>query len=301
MEEILAASQKASGVTIRCQVLGAKLTTFAIGGPLQFLAEPNSAQELAKLLRFLAENKQNCKILGAGSNLLIADQGLPGWVIKLGSGFRVVQHVKESVYEVGAAMPLMLLSRDLSEQGFSGLEFAGGIPASLGGAVYMNAGAHGSEMAALIERVRLMDMQGHESEISGQEAGFSYRQSNLGQDKIVLGVRLRLVKSDVQRTTQCRRHFLAERKAKQPLNLPSAGSVFKNPGPTQAAGFLLDQAGLKGQRVGGAEVSRVHANWIVNPEKKAKAADVADLMSLCIERVRSRFGISLCAEINVWG
>lgn len=285
---------------IRHGVLGATLTTFAIGGPLAALVTVESAAELSILLRELAAEGQPVRVLGFGSNCLIDDRGLDQWVVRLGAGFKGLSIRHDGVVSVGAAASLMSVARKLSDEGFSGLEFAAGIPASLGGAVCMNAGAHGAELCNRVVSVQGVLATGAPITWSRSDLPWRYRHSGLPAGAVVTGVTLQLEPGDRAKISQLCSENLAERRARQPLALASAGSVFKNPSPEAPAGRLLESAGLKGKRVGGAMVSELHANWIVNPERRATAKDVLALMDLCQARVRECCGVELEPEVRLW-
>jgi UDP-N-acetylmuramate dehydrogenase len=195
----------------------------------------------------------------------------------------------------------MTLARKLSEDGFSGLEFAAGIPASIGGAVAMNAGAHGAEISERVLSVAAVDERGKLVELRGQEISWRYRYSGIGSNLIVTGVVLDLSPGDREVIAGLCRRNLEHRRATQPLSQPSAGSVFKNPAHDLPAGKVIEQLGLKGHKVGAAMVSELHANWIVNPIREASAQDVRGLMQLCRDRALSSAGVHLDAEIKLWG
>lgn len=298
--ELARAFEGGTGVAPRLGVALAAFTTYAIGGPAAFLIEPDSEAALARCLSYLSACGLPYKVLGGGSNLLVSDAGVHGWVIKLGRSFRYVRELEEEgSYEVGAATALMSLSRDLSKQGWSGLEFAGGIPASLGGAVRMNAGAHGGQMADIVQDVSVVTEDGERLVIALAELGYSYRRSQLPKGSVVTGARLKLTSGRAEEVLARRSEHLAARKAAQPLSAPSAGSVFKNP-PGESAGLLIERAGLKGTKRGGAEISDKHGNWIVNPGKSARAEEVRELIEICRSEVGERFGIELEQEVIWW-
>ena len=285
---------------LREGVLGSTLTTLAIGGPLAALVTVESHQELGAVLRLLAAEGQAVRVLGFGSNCLIDDRGLDCWILRLGSGFKSLDVRPNGLVTVGAAASLMSVARKLSDEGFSGLEFAAGIPASLGGAAFMNAGAHGSELCDRLATIHGILPDGREATWSRGELSMRYRSSGLQPGVVVTTVTLQLEPGDRADISRVCSENLAERRARQPLALASAGSVFKNPAPDVPAGRLIEAAGLKGARVGGAVVSELHANWIVNPERRATAQDVLKLMSLCQERVRESCGVELEAEVRLW-
>ena len=288
------------GVAVRQAVPAARMTTMAIGGDFAVLLEPNTLAELSAVLSFASEAGITVRFLGAGSNLLVTDAGISDWVVKAGRGFRTVHEYAPGEFEVGCAMSLMSLSRELSQQGYAGLEFAGGIPASLGGAVCMNAGAHGGEMAEVLTAVQVVHASGTVEWISASADMFSYRHTALPAGAMVTAARLVLVASSPEKTAAQRTAFLAHRKSTQPLTQPSSGSVFKNPENYPAAGYLLEQVGVRGHRIGGASISEMHGNWIVNLKKKARFGDVVALIELCQTRVQQRFGLLLQPEIVRW-
>ena len=280
--------------------LASRLTTLAIGGPLKYLFEPHSIEELSALVSALKQNQLSYMLLGAGSNALIPDEGVGEVVIRLGRGLRFLEALGEESFKVGANTSVMWLSRELSEQGYAGLEFAGGIPASLGGAVKMNAGAHGGEFSSVIHEVHCVDDEGNESTLGVDELQYSYRHSALPKGWIVAAATLKLSKDDPEAVRERRLENLEYRKRTQPLQLPSAGSVFRNPTDAPAAGKLLEDLGLKGHTHGGAMISELHGNWIVNPKREARYGDVLALIELCQERVAKAHGIELIPEVLVW-
>lgn len=301
LEDFLTASQ----IKFRQNEAGSKCTTLACGGNIKILAEPGSLEEVKALLLFLKNENLQYFILGAGSNLIIPDQGVKRIVIRLGRGFRYIKELSqqeggECLFEVGGAMALMSLSRELSEKGYSGLEFAGGIPASLGGAVRMNAGAHGEDMAGVLKNVTVATQDGIVTELSSAELEFSYRHSKLPPGSLVLSAIISLKKGDAPLIAAKRREFLDYRKATQPLTLPSFGSVFKNPSTESSAGKLIEEAGLKGFASGGAKVSEMHANWIVNEDRQASSANVIEIISIIKKKVEEKSGHKLTEEVVCW-
>lgn len=286
---------------IICQeyISAKKYTTFCIGGSFRILVEVQDEGSLQAICTFLLQSQIPYRVIGAGSNLLVHDQGVNECIIKLGKGFRSVRALKEEYFEVGGGTSLMTLCRDLSDEGFSGLEFAGGIPGSVGGAVRMNAGAHGGETVNVLSRISYVSPEGELENVSSSTFEFSYRHSTLPHGSIVTKCELKLTKDPTGNSKILRATYLAERKKRQPLAAPSAGSVFKNP-PTSSAGALIEQAGLKGHQKGGAKVSELHGNWIINPQKTASFQDVVSLIEVCQSLVKERSGILLEPEIIRW-
>ncbi len=274
---------------------GAKVTTFAIGGALSELITVQATESLAEVVRAVGTRY---RILGNGSNLIIADEGLVTPVIKLGSGFRTLEQVGTAV-TVGGSYSLMTLARETASRGLAGLEFAGGIPASVGGAVRMNAGAHGGEIFESLTTIRGVTKDGDVVEIDPRSLPFRYRHSGLPEGFIVTQAVFSLTPDQSNAIDARRASFLAHRKATQPLTLPCAGSVFKNPSPQLAAGKVLDDLGMKGTSHGGAKISEKHANWIVNESRQASAADVHALISLCQQKALTK-EVALETEIITW-
>jgi UDP-N-acetylmuramate dehydrogenase len=286
---------------IRQGVSAASLTTLAIGGDLRAVVTVESETELQQVRKLLAAEGQPCQVLGFGSNLLVSDAGLDSWVIKLGSEFRAVESRGDGRFHLGGAVSLMTVARRLSGEGFAGLEFAAGIPASIGGAAFMNAGAHGSEIGERIVSVRGVIADGQMQQWARDDLLWNYRCSGLPTGVTVTSIEVQLVPGDRDIIAKACADNLAHRRRTQPLALPSAGSVFKNPTPDLSAGKVLELAGAKGLRVGGAVVSDLHANWIVNPDKRASAADVLELVNICTVRASEQCGVRLEPEVRMWG
>lgn len=276
-----------------------KHTSFHIGGPAELMAQPQSEAELQSLLLKAAEAAVPVTLVGNGSNLLVRDKGIRGLVIKLGSMLRDIK-VSGNVLTFGSGVSLAQASKKAAELGLSGMEFAVGIPGSIGGAVYMNAGAYDGEMSKVVKSVRVMDAAGEVSELSAGELDFGYRHSALqGSGKIVTSVTVELSAGDKQAIAEKMADFSNRRITKQPLELPSAGSMFKRP-PGYFAGTLIDQTGLKGYTVGGAQVSTKHAGFVVNIGG-ATAADVLQLISDVQAKVFAAHGVKLEPEVLVLG
>lgn len=276
-----------------------KHTSFHIGGPAELMAQPQSEAELQSLLLKAAEAAVPVTLVGNGSNLLVRDKGIRGLVIKLGSMLRDIK-VSGNVLTFGSGVSLAQASKKAAELGLSGMEFAVGIPGSIGGAVYMNAGAYDGEMSKVVKSVRVMDAAGEVSELSAGELDFGYRHSALqGSSKIVTSVTVELATGDKQAIAEKMADFSNRRITKQPLELPSAGSMFKRP-PGYFAGTLIDQTGLRGYTVGGAQVSTKHAGFVVNIGG-ATAADVLQLISDVQAKVFAAHGVHLEPEVLVLG
>lgn len=300
-KELRQSLQGCEGIKFIDGALGRQLTTFAIGGELPCFAEASSVEGLSVLIARTKSFGIPYRVIGGGSNLLIPDLGVADCVIRLGKEFRFSETLagSDGSFRIGGASSLMSLSREMSVAGYSGLEFAGGIPASIGGAVRMNAGAHGSEMVSILTNINFLDSDGQRRSARPSELSFAYRRSGLPKGAIVTSIEVKLERGDGPKIEERRAHFFSERKKRQPLQYPSAGSIFKNP-PSKTAGQVLEECGLKGCAVGGAQVSTLHANWIINPSRTAVACEVLDLISMCKAKVLEQMGVSLEPELVVW-
>lgn len=289
----------ACGDRVRTRFILAPLTTFRIGGPAALFLEPESEADLVASSEAIRETGIPFAVLGKGSNVLVADDGFPGLVLRLGRGYR--WSARDGVrLSAGGAMPLPALAGVALSHGLSGLEFGIAIPASLGGAVRMNAGAHGREMAGVLERVDVFRLlAGVAAKVPAEDVGFSYRRSGLASDDVVVGATLRLAARDRAEIRALMDEARMWRRRTQPLAEPNCGSVFKNP-PGDHAARLIDAAGGKGRRVGGAAISTKHANFIVTDER-ARAADVLALVAEVQRLVAERSGVHLEPEVHLVG
>ncbi len=277
----------------------ASLTTFKIGGSADLFVVPKNLMELLSVLQILKDNDVPYFLLGAGSNLLIGDRGIRGAVISLGEGFDYA-HAKGDVILAGAGVSLAALSAEAKNAELTGIEFASGIPGSLGGAIYMNAGAYGGEMKDVICEVSYIDEDGSVVTVSCDECKFGYRESIFsGSKKIIISAKLTLKKGNKEEILATMRDLNARRKEKQPLEYPSAGSTFRRP-EGHFAGALIEQAGLKGTRIGGAEVSQKHAGFVINTGN-ATAQDVLDLIAHIQKVVFEKYGVMLQPEVKIIG
>lgn len=277
----------------------APYTSFRIGGPALMFATPSDQQALRHVLAFCADEGLPWFVLGRGTNVLISDAGYHGMVIHLGRPWAWLR-VSGNIVAVGAAYPLPALARKAADAGLAGLEFAAGIPGSAGGAVAMNAGAFGSSMANVVREVECILPSGEARTLAGPHMAFAYRHSRaLAEPMILVGARLALTPDNADAIRRRTADYQAQRKARQPLTSWSAGSVFRNP-PGDAAGRLIEAAGCKGMKRGGALVSPKHANFIVNVGG-ATAADVVGLMRQIQQHVQDMFGVHLEPEIKLLG
>lgn len=277
----------------------AKHTSFRIGGPAEVMAFPKTAQELAEILKTSKVLDITPVILGAGTNVLAPDAGLPGLVICLKGCLDRMERLDETMIYVQAGATMTRAAVFAAELGLSGLEFAHGIPGTVGGGVYMNAGAYGGEVCQVCEYVDVMDLQGNVRRLTKEQMGFRYRHSVLEDEAgIVVGAAFRLEQKPVPEIREQMRQLQAKRSASQPLDKPSAGSAFKRPVGGYAAA-LIDQSGLKGFRVGDAAISEKHAGFAVNLGQ-ATAEDVKELLRQVSDKVFADSGIRLEPEVRIW-
>lgn len=275
-------------------------TTIKIGGPADLLIEPSSIKYLETTLNLIRKYKVGWRAIGRGSNLLVSDDGIEGIVIKLGSGLDHMD-VNGTVLTVGAGYPLVSLAMKISRQGLSGLEFASGIPGSVGGAVYMNAGAHGSDISKILTEAHILFEDGTMKWLSNEEMEFSYRTSVLQKKRpgIVIEARFQLTEGDKDKIVDVMQKNKDYRKDTQPWNFPCAGSIFRNPLPNYA-GRLVEEAGLKGHQIGGAKISEMHGNFIVNAGN-ATACDVLNLIEHVKKTVFELYQVKMETEVEIIG
>ena len=277
----------------------AKHTSFRIGGGAEVMAFPKNPEELAQLLKTSVLLDKKPVILGAGTNVLAPDEGIPGLVICLKDCLDGMERLPGNRIRLMAGVTMSRGAVFAAGLGLSGLEFAHGIPGSVGGGVYMNAGAYGGEIGNVCESVQVMDPEGNVRRLSREEMAFSYRHSILADTPwIVVSADFALTQMPPEQIRAKMRELIARRSASQPLDLPSAGSAFKRPVGGYAAA-LIEQAGLKGFRVGGAAISGKHAGFAVNLGD-ATAADVKQLLRQVSDRVFEKTGIRLEPEIRIW-
>lgn len=274
-------------------------TTFGMGGSPRLLAEPRNYDEFIEAASKLRREKIPFRILGGGANVFIDDRGLDEAVIlTTGCSLMIREGEDTRVLRLGAGVPINTFIARMREIGQTGAECLVGIPGSIGGATVMNAGGRHGWFNSIVRRVRILLPDGTDLEVDAADAGFDYRTSNFGDDRIVLETIVELEPGDKKAIQERGREILKEKSAAQPLTQKSAGCIFKNP-PDGSAGKLLDAAGLKGLRRGGAEVSTKHANFIVN-QGGATLDDVTGLIDEMRARVLEHAGISLEREVKVW-
>jgi UDP-N-acetylmuramate dehydrogenase len=287
------------GVRFQCPM--APYTTFRIGGEADALCFAKSLAELRQLVSYLNRENVPYLVMGKGSNLLIRNGGFDGILIIMRGELAIIDHRErdEPVVGAGAGLGLSDLVAYCSQRGLGGLEFLAGIPGTVGGAVVMNAGAFGKEMEGVVEDIQVLTPQGEVNTWRRSDLAFSYRNLSLPEKGIVVRACFRCVQEGQERVSRKVSDYLKRRKATQPLEYASAGSVFKNP-QNEYAGRLLEEVGLKGKKVGGAMISLKHANYIVNTGG-AKADDVLALMDMARETVKAKTGIDLESEIRIIG
>ena len=286
-------------IELRFDELLARHTSFRIGGGAEVMAFPKSEDELSALLKKSALLDWKFAILGAGTNVLAPDEGVQGLVICLKDCLDGVRQTDETHIQVMAGVTMSRAAVFAANLGLAGMEFAHGIPGTVGGGVYMNAGAYGGEISDICESVQVMDYSGEVKTLSRDQMDFSYRHSCLeGQNAVVVSAVFGLIPGSSDEIRSKMKDFQQRRMASQPLDLPSAGSAFKRPSGGYAAA-LIDQAGLKGYRIGGAAISEKHAGFAVNLGG-ATAADVKALLTQVSETVYNSTGILLEPEIRIW-
>ena len=303
MTEMTILQQKMASFAPACELKYnepmSKHTSFRIGGDAEVFALPKTREELAEILQLSAEIGVKPAILGAGTNVLAPDAGINGIVICLKDCLDGMDRLDETHIRVMAGVTMTRAAVFAANLGLDGMTFAHGIPGTVGGGVFMNAGAYGGEMKDIVENVEIMDLQGNTRILTNEEMDFSYRHSRLEETgEIVISAVLHLIPGETERIKGKMRELQAKRSASQPLDLPSAGSAFKRPTQGYAAA-LIDQAGLKGYQVGGAAISMKHAGFAVNVGG-ATAADVQKLLTQVSDIVFEKHGIRLEPEVRIW-
>lgn len=275
-----------------------KYTSFKIGGPAECLIKIQTADELKEILPVIKEQDIPLTIIGNGSNILVSDKGIKGIVLKIEIPTFELD-VEKAKLKVGSGVKLAFIAQKCLKQELAGFEFASGIPGTVGGAIRMNAGAHGKEMKDVVTSVTYMDRNGKIYTIQNEEAEFEYRKSMFThhKDYIILEVGIQLEKGNAEEIQAKMTEYATFRKEKQPIEYPSAGSTFKR-GTDFITAKLIDDCGLKGYKIGGAQISEKHAGFIINKEN-ATAEDVIKLMEYTKEQVYNKFGKVIEAEIEI--
>ena len=273
-------------------------TSYGIGGAALAFIEPNSVNDLQLVKSFAEKYKVPLYCIGSGSNLLVSDKGVDGFVVSLEKSFKYISF-DENRCHAAAGVKLSRLVKECIKQNLIGLETLVGIPGTLGGALIMNAGAFGNEISNYLTSIELLNRKGVVKKKSANEIEFKYRSSTFNKDDIILNAEFRLEKAPLAKIIKNRDMANTKRKSTQPLKSRSAGSVFKNP-KDFSAGYLIDQAGLKGKSIGGATVSDMHANFIIN-RTNAKADDVVQLIKIIRDTILIKYSIALELEITTLG
>nr|WP_295971546.1 UDP-N-acetylmuramate dehydrogenase [uncultured Bacillus sp.] len=275
-------------------------TTIKIGGPADLFIEPSSIENLEKVMEWIRHHHLKWRVIGRGSNLLVSDNGIEGAVIKLGEKLNGME-IYGSNLIVGAGYSLISLAVSAGKQGLSGLEFASGIPGSVGGAVYMNAGAHGSDISKVLTEAHILFEDGAFEWLSNEEMEFAYRTSLLQKKRpgIVVEAKFQLTPGNRDEIVSVMQKNKDYRKETQPWNYPCAGSIFRNPLPLYA-GRLIQDSGLKGYKIGGAQISHMHGNFIVNAGN-AKAEDVLQLIEFARKTIFDKYQVKMETEVEIIG
>ena len=299
-----------AGENVRFDCPMARYTTFGIGGPVEALYTAKSAKLLQQVIAYLNKEQIDYIVVGRGSNLLVRDGGLEGVAILLAGSLAVIEKQTKCLYAAneqavdstiftGAGISIADLLTYCRELRLGGLEFLAGIPGTIGGAITMNAGAFGKEIGSSVEEIHVITPQGEVVVIDGSQLRFSYRALEIEKGELIIRARFRMVREAEGVVAERIKKYLKIRKETQPLEYPSAGSVFKNP-PNDYAGRLIEKSGLKGERIGGAMISEKHANYIVNTGG-ASAKDVLALLCMARDTVKRETGIELEPEIKIVG
>jgi len=275
----------------------ARYTTWRIGGPARYLVLPADSEDVVRALELAQDRGLPWVVLGLGSNVLAKDGGFPGVVIRMGKGLDRFE-MKGSTAIIGAGMPTPILARRTAEAGFVGVERFVGIPGTVGGGIYMNAGCHGAEFSEVVTEVTVMDARGKVKQLSRKQISSKYRSSN--REGIVLEAKLVLGEESPAKLKELQAKLFRWRKAGTPFDQPCCGSTFTNPSGTKTAGMLIDECGLKGFTIGGAQVSTLHANYIIN-KGTATAADVLKVIDHIRKTVAKKTGITLELECKIIG
>ncbi|MAR35604.1 uncharacterized protein METZ01_LOCUS16384 [marine metagenome] len=298
MDAIRMLNEKVKGTFLRNEPM-AKHTSYGIGGPAQAYITPADENDLKQILIFAKDKGINTFFAGSGSNLLVADEGFEGIVITLGKSFTKLG-IDGNKMEAQVGVMLGKIVKETIKRNLTGMESMIGVPGTLGGALIMNAGAFGGEISNCLDIIKVMLINGETKIYQKDDIVFSYRNSTFPKDEILLSATFTLNEKPANEIQYDRAKASKGRKDTQPLRFRSAGSVFKNPKPDLAAGYLIDQAGLKGSRIGDAEISTKHANFFIN-HGKAKAKDIVDLILLAKKTVLEKFDVNLELEIRTLG
>ncbi|WP_345238787.1 UDP-N-acetylmuramate dehydrogenase [Pontibacillus salipaludis] len=301
MKEIRTILEKQAVGKVALQEPLSKHTTIKIGGPADLFIEPYSVEGLQYTLDVLQEHGVPYRVIGRGSNLLIPDEGIRGAVIKLGTNFDMLHELEGNKIRVTAGYPIIKLATLMSRKGLGGLTFAGGIPGSIGGAVYMNAGAHGADISQIVTKARVLTEDGQLKWLTKDELKFSYRTSVLQTENpgICVEAEFQLEPGNKEVLMSEMKHYKDYRRETQPWSDPCAGSIFRNPLP-KYAGKLIEEASLKGYELGGAKISELHGNFIVNA-RDASYDDVIALICHIQKTIADKYNVDLHTEVEIVG
>jgi UDP-N-acetylmuramate dehydrogenase len=299
LDETAAALERAVRGKVRRDFPISRFTSFRLGGPAAVLVEPADAEDLAAVGRVLSKTELEPLVIGRGTNLLVSDDGYEGVVIRLGKPFEWIRS-EDSELEAGGSTPLPQVANRAARLSLTGLEFAIAIPATVGGAVKMNAGAHSSSVSDILGSATICRLAAGELKtVNPEDLAMGYRESSLGASDVVTSARFRLEPGDREEILGRMESYRTHRSTTQPVEAPNAGSMFRNPAG-DTAGRLIEAAGLKGRRAGGAEVSQKHANFFL-ALPGARAQDVYDLMALVQKAVKRESGVLLIPEVRLAG
>ena len=277
-----------------------KHTTFGVGGLASIFVYPNDKNDLIKLLKYTSKKNIKTFFMGSGSNLLISDNGFDGVIISLKKSFKNFEINNSLEANIGTGVMLGQMVRALTKKSVKGLESLVGVPGTLGGAVIMNAGAYGSEISNYLISIKVLDLCGNEKIYKKKDINFSYRFSSISKQEIVIEAKFKFQKGNLDSIIKNRSIASKKRRTSQPLQFRSAGSIFKNPKLNMAAGYLIDQSNLKGMRIGDAEISTKHANFIVN-HGNASSNNILELIKIIKSRVKKNFNVNLELEVKLLG
>ena len=277
-----------------------KHTTFGIGGPADIFILPKNNSELSNILSLITKTKIDFHFIGSGSNILVHDDGIKGIIISLKKSSKKIIFNKSEVYADCGVM-LGTFVKELNKRNITGYESLIGVPGTLGGALIMNAGAYGSEISNNLISVESIDYMGNIKNYKVKSLNFAYRESSFPKNELLLNATFKCKKGNKEIINEKKINASNQRKEKQPLKYRSAGSIFKNPSPKYAAGYLIDQSGLKGLEIGGAQISTKHANFIINKNNKATYKDVIELIEIIKKKILLMFNIKLELEIKIIG
>jgi UDP-N-acetylmuramate dehydrogenase len=277
-----------------------KHSTFGVGGPAKILLLPKKEIEVKSILKYCSKMNIKTCFIGSGSNLLFSDKGFNGLIISLKKAFKGLEVLSDGSIKVGSGVMLVKMVSKAIKNNIKGLESLSGVPGTLGGALYMNAGAYGSEISNFFTSARLLNLNGDEIILTKKDISFSYRKSTFPRNHILVEASFKCEKGNLDNILKNKNKFSQSRRENQPLKYRSAGSIFKNPSQEVAAGYLIDQSGLKGIKKGDAMISDKHANFIVNLGN-ASSEDIVYLIKLIKKKVVKKFNIDLELEIKLLG